>query len=301
MFYKNQREEAEAGAAKGDRNSAAKAAKIYSKLSEKDDAGPLGFVRGALMPSENQRKRDSYVNEAGGGRVFGKIQDVISDGARTAIAGEALGGLGGLVGKFASRFAPKAATGTGISEAGASAVKASKGARQDLGKASPVKKALEAKKPAVSGSKSYEIKGGGTTKPSKMDGKELKALNRGKNAKGADGAELKPSGKAASSPTKRESTVGNRYNPQKGNVVGRKPPGEVQRNALDRQVRNSASKASGAVNKQASLQTPRSRAIRNNEALGKPGSVSKGKYESGLNTLKKQKKPDFGNASSADW
>ena len=170
MYYRNQREEAEKKAATGDPKAAGTAAKIYNKLSAKDDAGPLGFVRGALMPSENQSKRNRYVNQARAGRKGGAIMDAVSGLNRTAIAGEAGGLLGKAVGSIASRFAPKAAQGV----EGALAKTGSKGsvskaspARQDLGKAKPAKKALESKKPAIPRTKSYEIKGGGTTKPSK--------------------------------------------------------------------------------------------------------------------------------------
>ena len=184
-FYTKQREDAEAGAAKGDQGSARTAARVYNKLSKKDDSGFLGGLRDVYAPSERQSKRNYYLDEAINGKTWADIGDFSKKAASTVIQGELFGGALGGLGRLAKgakglagKLVPKAVEGTGISEAGAAV-------RQNLGRARPVQKALKGSQDTLKGGKSYELRDGGTTKPSKaptpkVSGSDTKALPKPK-------------------------------------------------------------------------------------------------------------------------
>ena len=177
-FYTKQREDAEAGAAKGDRKAAGTAAKIYGKLSKKDDSGLLGGLRNTFLPSEQQSKRNYYSEESRLGKGNADLDKFTGDVINSTVSGELGGQLFGALGKFAkgaaSRFVPKAATGIKATES-AAAQTASK-ARQNLGKAKAIQKPLPGnldkmplnRRPESPVRRAYEVKGGGTTKPSIM-------------------------------------------------------------------------------------------------------------------------------------
>jgi hypothetical protein len=181
-FYTKQREDAEAGAAKGDQGAARTAARVYNKLSKKDDSGVGGFIRNTLAPTERQSKRNYYADEASGGKTWADVSDFSKKASDFVLQGEALGGalggLGRLAKGVAGKLVPKAVEGTGISEAGAAV-------RQNLGRAKPVQKALKGSQDALKGDKSYALRDGGTTKPTKastpkVSGSDTKALPKPK-------------------------------------------------------------------------------------------------------------------------
>jgi hypothetical protein len=98
-----------------------------------------------------------------------------------------------------------------------------------------------------------------------------------------DAGKLKPSGKASSSPVKRDSLMAQRVNPKTGKQVGKQTTDIVTRSS-ERQLRKGAAKDTADMNKAASDSTknPRSRVNRNtgsDTAAGKRGSSRKGNYK----------------------
>lgn len=185
---------------------------------------------------------------------------------------------GGAIRSAAGKLIPKA------EEAGTALANR---ASQWLGKATPVKRALTSEKRALTSEKTgtkaltnakpkvYDVKGGGTTKPG------ASKATKWDNVK-PEGKDLKPSGRAASSPAKRMTPDSSRYNPKTGKPVG-KPGNVIREDAAYRNYKNvvkaNDTAESGRMNTQAARLNPRSRAMRSNEALGKPGSAKKGGYK----------------------
>lgn len=187
-------------------------------------------------------------------------------------------------------------------------------ARQFLGEAKPVAKSLESgvkkigsKAPKALESRSYAIKGGGTTKPSTMPAKALPKSASAREAKDWTGKEIGSGG------LKRKPQMA----PAKSNVKARmaeamtRPKGymtptqtkakfnlrgmsdgkslphdieEIPRSGARQKARPPRPSAethdeSAKFNQQAASQGPRARSMRSNASMGKPGSPKKGGYE----------------------
>jgi hypothetical protein len=252
-YYTAQRQQAERKAFI-DSDSASKAAKINAKLGKTDKAKEysedaanvkkLGSVGGGLLNTvEGLSRKNKPVGEmmASGGPEGGAAKGAIS---------------------AASKFVPEAESAVG---GGLKALEGKVG--QWLGKAKPV--SSEAK--ALRGSKS--------ALPSKASSQKAlpgKTVGKASEQKALTGP--KGTGRAKSSPTERDKVFGTRLNPQTGKPVGRGGM-EIMSRATNRAAKKDAEKAVGEMNKQASKQKPRSRAMRNAEIGGKRmGSSRKGKY-----------------------